>query len=309
MNYVTRKGGATVTIFVPYDCNNHCPFCINKEEYKDTSNFNIDEIIKSIRIMNILTPECDVVFTGGEPLANLTVLDRLLREVHSGRTLITRRHKVFINTSLPVSDKCDIYRLAQQLNDWYRVGYITGINVSRHLHKYVQECSDDIFNELCFQPRINCVLYNLQLAANNLDEMLINFVERFKDITGYIQFRKDYVVTTPENLYDEKNDKILNKLKKVFKYKKRFGEYRMRVGYEFDYKGYKITYHKTLPYSKIKLNENEYVLYDIIIKQDGTIREDWDTCSTVTFNNRKSDIIANELDLTAYRRVRYEEYK
>ena len=24
--YKTREGGATVTVFVPYDCNNHCPF-------------------------------------------------------------------------------------------------------------------------------------------------------------------------------------------------------------------------------------------------------------------------------------------
>ena len=33
--YKTREGGATVTIFVPYDCKNHCPFCINKGEYAD----------------------------------------------------------------------------------------------------------------------------------------------------------------------------------------------------------------------------------------------------------------------------------
>ena len=30
--YKTREGGATVTVFVPYDCNNNCPFCINKKE-------------------------------------------------------------------------------------------------------------------------------------------------------------------------------------------------------------------------------------------------------------------------------------
>ena len=24
--YKTREGGATVTVFVPYDCNNHCPY-------------------------------------------------------------------------------------------------------------------------------------------------------------------------------------------------------------------------------------------------------------------------------------------
>ena len=273
---------------------------------------NIEEIIKSIRLMNILTPYCDVVFTGGEPLADLKVLERLLHVVHEGSLYSDRKHKVFINTSLPISDKCDIYRLATTLNFWYENRMITGINVSRHLDKYVQECDDEIFKLLSFEPRINCVLYNLQLADKSIKEKLINFVNRFKDITGYIQFRKDYVVTTKDNLYDEKGDEILKLLKKTFKYKGSFGRYRMRVGYEFDYKGYKITYHKTLPYSKIRLNDlngDTFVLYDIIIKQDGTIREDWDTCSTITFANRKSDIIANELDLTAYRKVKYEDYK
>ena len=37
--YKTRSGGATVTIFVPYDCRNHCPFCINKKEYADCTGF------------------------------------------------------------------------------------------------------------------------------------------------------------------------------------------------------------------------------------------------------------------------------
>ena len=27
--YKTRAGGCTVTVFVPYDCNNNCPFCVN----------------------------------------------------------------------------------------------------------------------------------------------------------------------------------------------------------------------------------------------------------------------------------------
>ena len=46
MNYVTRNGGATVTVFVPWDCWNNCPFCINKEEYKNKNNFNLEEVKK-----------------------------------------------------------------------------------------------------------------------------------------------------------------------------------------------------------------------------------------------------------------------
>ena len=30
--YKTRTGGCTCTVFVPYDCNNHCPFCVNKKD-------------------------------------------------------------------------------------------------------------------------------------------------------------------------------------------------------------------------------------------------------------------------------------
>lgn len=305
MNYVTREGGATVTVFVPYDCTNHCPFCINKAEYKDTSKFNLDEVIRSIKIMSVMTPECDFVFTGGEPLANLEQLGLMICAVHQKDT----DHKVFINTTLPVNEQVNEEKLAQFLNKMHGLGLITGVNVSRHLRKYVQECDDKIFSMLDFEPRINCVLYNLDILDKNFGNKLINFVKRFKDITGYIQFRKDYVVTTPTNLYDEVHDDILNKLKEVFKYKGPFGQYRMRCGYEFEYEGYKVTYHKTLPYSKIYLDNDTSALYDIIIKQDGTIKEDWDTCLEITSRNRKCDNIAHELDLTAYRKVKYEEYK
>ena len=75
--YKTREGGATVTVFVPYDCNNHCPFCINKKEYADCTGFSLDAILDSIRTMDAITPRCDFVFTGGEPLANLEALQKM----------------------------------------------------------------------------------------------------------------------------------------------------------------------------------------------------------------------------------------
>ena len=46
--YKTREGGATVTIFVPYDCKNHCPFCINKEEYGDMTGFSLEMLVSGI---------------------------------------------------------------------------------------------------------------------------------------------------------------------------------------------------------------------------------------------------------------------
>ena len=78
--YKTREGGATVTIFVPYDCKNHCPFCINKEEYGDMTGFSLEKIVQSIRRMDAITPKCDFVFTGGEPFADIEKLQIIFRE-------------------------------------------------------------------------------------------------------------------------------------------------------------------------------------------------------------------------------------
>ena len=95
--YKTREGGATVTVFVPYDCQNHCPFCINKQEYADCTGFSLEKIIASIRTMDAITPRCDFVFTGGEPLADLNALQQML-------DAIPTTHKVYINTTFPAQE-------------------------------------------------------------------------------------------------------------------------------------------------------------------------------------------------------------
>ena len=93
--YKTRVGGATVTVFVPYDCNNHCPFCINKQEYEHPEGFSLEKICESIRVMDAITPRCDFVFTGGEPMANLDSLQVML-------DCVPTTHRVYFNTTLPV---------------------------------------------------------------------------------------------------------------------------------------------------------------------------------------------------------------
>ena len=70
--YMTREGGATVTVFVPYDCKNHCPFCINKQEYQNPEGFSVEKVCESIRMFHEITPKCDFVFTGGEPFPSRT---------------------------------------------------------------------------------------------------------------------------------------------------------------------------------------------------------------------------------------------
>ena len=246
--YKTREGGATVTIFVPYDCKNHCPFCINKEEYADMTGFSLEKILESIRRMDAITPACDFVFTGGEPFSDIRALQRMLDEIPT-------THRVFINTTLPVFEhqsEDDIVAFTERNR-----GKITCINVSRHMQHYVVESNDSLLRRLA-----------------------VPFLERFLPIPGAnIQFRFDYTATTPENLYDQAGDRILRDLKAISTYTGLDG-CRMRCGFHFDYKGMELTYHKTLPYSTIvetdpKDGVTYDILYDILIKQNGDIHSDW----------------------------------
>ena len=203
--YKTREGGATVTVFVPYDCQNNCPFCINKKEYADVSSFSLDKIIESIRTMDAITPRCDFVFTGGEPLADLVSLQKML-------DAIPTTHKVYINTTFPRQARTGF----DEMIDFTRRNRdkITCMNISRHLVKYVEESPDEVLGRIACPTRINCVLYKHYPA-----DKLPAYVERFLPYGIPIQFRYDYTETTPENLYEEDHDPILQDLKRLFTYK------------------------------------------------------------------------------------------
>lgn len=262
--YKTREGGATVTVFVPYDCCNHCPFCINKQEYEDTSSFSLEKICDSIRVLDGITPDCDFVFTGGEPLADLEALQTMLNLIPSG-------HRVFINTTLPVMEKYSEDEVVDFLNR--NREKLTCVNVSRHLYKFVEEGNDSIFGRLEVPTRINCVLFGAHEP-----EKLLSFVRRFEKYNVPIQFRSDYTKTTPENLYDESDDDILRDLRAILTPTILEG-CRIRCNYEFLDGEHVVSYHKTLPYSTITETDEGGVtydiLYDVLIKQNGDIHSDW----------------------------------
>ena len=280
--YKTREGGATVTVFVPYDCNNHCPFCINKREYADMHGFSLEKICDSIRLIDSITPNCDFVFTGGEPMANLESLQTML-------DCIPTTHRLFINTTFPVMND---YSTEEMLAFAERNKHkISCFNISRHMKKYVEESPDEVIARIPTKKRVNCVLYK-----NYPADQLTAFADRFGEYKIPIQFRYDYTETTPENLYDESNDHILSDLKHYLTYKGLDG-CRMRCGYHFEYKGNHLTYHKTLPYSTIIEKGDDgityAILYDILIKQTGLIVSDWT-------DDRPP------LDIEAYRNVCFE---
>ena len=280
--FKTREGGATVTVFAPYDCGNHCPFCVNKQEYADTSSFSLEKIMESIQAIQEITPLCDFVFTGGEPLANLPSLQKMLDTVAD-------THRVFINTTLPVMQDYSEDEVVDFLNA--NVGKITCVNVSRHLYPFVEEGNDGIFGRLKVPTRVNCVLFYGHSA-----EKMQRFVKRFEPWNVPIQFRADYTKTTPENLYDESGDDILFELRSFLRPTLLEG-CRIRCNYEFMDGEHVVSYHRTLPYSTItETDENGVtydILYDVLIKQTGEFHSDW---------------TGTHMELEDYRKVIFEPY-
>lgn len=152
---------------------------------------------------------------------------------------IPATHKIYINTTFPAQAHTsfeEMLAFTERNKD-----KITCMNISRHLQHYVEESPDQVLGKIACPTRINCVLYKNYPAAK-----LVDYVERFLPYRIPIQFRYDYTETTPENLYEEEHDKILQDLKRLFTYKGLDG-CRMRNGFHFEYKGLHMTYHKTLP--------------------------------------------------------------
>ena len=279
--YITREGGATVTVFVPYDCKNNCPFCINKQEYKDKSGFSVEKICKSIRKLHRITPKCDFVFTGGEPLSDLDGLQVMMDCIPKG-------HRVFINTTMPVSEHFPEEAIIEFTKR--NQNKITCINVSRHMVHYVEESNDELLSKLYVPVRVNCVLFKGYKHKN-----IKQFADRFGKFGIPIQFRADYTVTTLENLYKREGDEILSDLMANFEYLGIDG-CRIRCGYHFNNNGQHIAYHRTLPYSTITEERDGVsydILYDVLIKQNGDMHSDWTYVP---------------LDVEAYKNVTFEPY-
>ena len=129
--YIVPKNGATVTIFAPYDCGNNCPFCVNKKEYKENPNFNLVEVVNSIIRMDWITPNCDYVITGGEPLADLYKFERIVLTIRA-LNLNGSNHKLFINTTLPIKRE-DIDAVAVTYGAGLVGALLVGVNFAKSL--------------------------------------------------------------------------------------------------------------------------------------------------------------------------------
>ena len=77
MRFIKGRSNLSCTIFVPWDCNNHCRFCTSKHMYKERT-CDMDAIIAQIKKINQNPLITEFVLTGGEPLADIEKCQALL---------------------------------------------------------------------------------------------------------------------------------------------------------------------------------------------------------------------------------------
>lgn len=263
--FVSGRSNLALTIMVPFDCPNHCPFCESKKEYSKNRP-SLDGVISAIqrfyRDNNTLdVPE--VVITGGEPMANLEALKKILDVIPSDKD-------VYINTTLL---RHQFNAFAELVNNTKK---IKGISVSRHGYDYDDDCEmlrgiapDHWLSKIKKSIRINCVVDN----NTNIYEILDRWV-RYHSVE--LSLRENFNTMTLGELHNPYSG-FLPRLASEFHY---VGHTQCKVCDTTTFRakqgGLVVRYHKGIKNTLVTLGNDKYEINDIIIRQDGQVFCDWD---------------------------------
>lgn len=254
------RDNLALTIFVPYDCKNRCPFCSSKETY-GTHRPSMDNV--KYQLKRILTefyfPIKDVVFTGGEPMADVDGLKELV-------DLVQTKYNIYINTTFT---NRNIDEFVWFVNECSK---IKGINISRHSETYEQDCgllydiaTDDKIAKIQKPVRINCVVKNQDISK---------VIERWNGTGVHLYFRKDFNIEQDSaelhNPYDELTMKLIAG---GFAFKSHT-QCNVCDTTVFEKDGQIVAYHKGQKNSSIQTGEH-LEINDLIIDQTGAFTFDW----------------------------------
>lgn len=261
--FVTGRDNLALTIMVPFDCPNNCPFCESKKEYA-AHRPSLDNVISSIKKFfrdnnTLKVPE--VVITGGEPMANILALRKIINAIPSNKD-------IYINTTLL---KIHFQEFVALVNSEPQ---IKGINVSRHEATYEEDCRllhciapDGWFRQIEKSVRINCVVNN---GTNIYDVM-----DRWEGQRVELSFRENFNAMTEQDLHNPYSG-YLPGLATELEYK---GHTQCKVCDTTIFKrrsGLIVRYHKGIKNTLVRVHANHYEVNDIIIRQDGEVFADWD---------------------------------
>lgn len=262
MKFLVGRRNLACTIFVPFDCDNNCPFCTSKKMYKNID-LNSEAIMEKIKLINGNYDITEFVLTGGEPFANLEITKSMVDIMEK---------KCFINTTLPMVKNID--EVIDFINNTPK---IQGINISRHIgHEFSGVANLEIINRINKPIRINTVI-----NKNFSFDEFIEFVKKWGNEKILINLRADYTKLDTTSL--KARDVIETQLSEEYIYRGSGGCLVCHSS-SFEADNCLISYHRGLMYSSVKMGDKTYI-NDAIITPDGKIYKDWDFKEDIDFNN------------------------
>ena len=269
MEFIKGRNNLACTIFVPYNCDNNCPFCTTKKlYYNNRVKMNLSKIIREIELLNYSDFFSEYVISGGEPFNNIFKLKMIID------TIKKSNKDIYINTTLPNKNLVEII---DYINN---EPAIKGINISRHIgYELNNVASVEEINHIKKPIRINTVI-NKDL---DFDDFLW-IVENYKGNNRVINLRANYQEINNGSL--KNRDSVCNFLLDIAE---NIGNSGCMVCNSnlFNYKGTIVNYHRGLSDSSFKIN-NKLFVNDIVIRPDGLIMYDWQVlCGQLKIENRE----------------------
>ena len=254
------RDNLAATIYVPYDCKNNCPFCTSKKEYsklKLDEEAVMDALKKLVKNPNIK----EIVFTGGEPTANMSLLTEMIEFVKKNST-----KQVYVNTTLPSEDFFSAIGVFNK--------YVDGVNISRHGTSFVEDCK--LFRNIVDDWALKGILVPIKINAVLTDKTTLSdvseIIDRWSDFDHVgVCFRRDFRKTTKETLHAMEGDPILDFLTANLEFE---GHAFCDVCDTVHFSG-NVAFHRGLEHSSFKIG-NTVVVNDIIVFPDGFVSYDWD---------------------------------
>lgn len=260
MNFIEGRDNLACTIFVPVICGNNCSFCNTKKDY-DGFVYDKKYLAKIINHINNINKSyfvSEFVITGGEPFADLKILEEIVNACEK---------PVFINTSLPKTQKA--YNIVKFINENKKV---RGINISRHigLTHSVPVYGTEIIDMIEKPVRINCLVTEKNFQMNKINELLKNYINN--NPNRLLNLRADYRTINDSNL--KSRDYIFNQLIDEYEYMGSTGCLSCYTSYFNTSSGDQICYHRGIENSAVVTKDKIYV-NDVIIDMYGNLFYDW----------------------------------
>ena len=269
LRLIVGRSNLSITVFVPWDCENKCPFCTTKSLYS-SMDLSLTNVIASLKEL-LKTDVREVVITGGEPFSNLEGLDQILSTIYEHES-----KKVYINTTFPKKTQNE---KTLELIEKYRC-FVRGINVSRH--NGISSDEDRLFIRSvdCRIPvRINHIVDETN-AKHMTNDDLEKLIYDVSFVSLSLCFRYDYrKILDTEQLKSIHNNDFLNRLFEMesLSYVNSRGCLVCNTdvfGYKRGVRDYDVLFHRGTQHTFVRTSMYG-IINDIIVFPNGTVRLDW----------------------------------